>query len=1103
MKALRKDTIREIRKSFSRFLSIVAIVALGISFFSGVRSASPSMIRTADDYFKDQKLMDIHLISTYGFQEEDLQAIAETEGAAAVSAGYTADVIAENGSKRSVIRTYSLPGEGDLNQPLLVEGRMPEKENECVVEVPDVSIPGVENNYEIGKTVKLLPEIGDELLSDTLSVSEFTIVGYVRSPLYISIERGTTTVGSGDIALYMYLKPDVYKAERYTDVWVYSEASAEGAEAFSDTYDQAVSTLKQNLEATGEACLSRNYEEMRREGTQELDKARRELKEAQDTFNREIADAEAEIAANEATLTTGEQELSEGQKTFETEIGNAEATLNAKEAELAQGEASLASGREKYEQGMAAWQQGKADFDRQKEEAQAQIDTGKAALSEMDAGIQTLQQQIDSLTALLPEQPELEAQIAQLETQKKALEDQYAEVSAQLTEAENSLTQGQQTLDASKAELDQTKEVLDKSEQQLAEGRTALSEGWQTLNQQRGEGQRQLEESAAALAEGRQQLEEGKATLEAQKAEGQVQLDDAQKEIDDGQKALDELDFGKWYVQTREDNPGYSSYGEDTKRISNVADIFPVFFLLVAALVSFTTMTRMVEEQRMEIGTLKAMGYSYWAIASKYIIYAALAAFIGCFIGVAVGVNTLPRFIVTAYNLLYQVPGFQLSIPMVPVVVSCSIALFCTVGAAIIIVTTELREEPSELMRPKAPKIGKRIILERIPFLWNRMGFISKVTARNILRYKARFFMTVIGISGCTALILSGFGIHDSIFSIIPKQFNEISVYDSMMALKHEGTADALGATKAAIAADEDVSEVMLGRMLRMDVTKEGGSGSKEAYLIVPESTENFDDYIVLKERTGDQNRIELSEQGAVITEKMSRDLDIQAGDTISLSSDDETYCFTVSDVTENYIENYVYISPSLYEQVTGKAAEYNVVFANLVNTDSEATQAFSERWLDSDTVLSINFTETIRDSSLDSLNSLNLVVVIMLVSAGALAFVVLYNLTNINVSERVREIATIRVLGFYDREVNNYIYRENIVLSLFGMVIGLFLGIGLNNFIITTVETDIVMFGRGIEWTSFLWAGCFTMLFTLIVNFFMAPVIRKVDMVESLKSIE
>lgn len=1082
MKALYKDTYKEIWKSKSRFLSIAIIIALGVCFFSGIKATSPSELTTANTYFKNQDLMDIHLVSTWGFTDADIKALEDTAAVSQVTASYSTDVIVDKGEKRPVFKVMAVPGQGQQNQPLLIEGRMPQTDSECVVEKSKHS-EYTGSNYAIGDVITMPEDQGEgKRLFDTLSHNTYTIVGFVQSPLYVSIERGSTSIGSGDIAMYIMVLPQVFKTERFTDVYIKSQKASQEL-GYSKAYDDAVEALENSLKEVGDQRLKDNYDQIKNDGTLEINKGKRELAEARQTFDTEIAKAQATIADSEAKIADSEAELAKGWEQYRTKMAEGEATLAASKAELESGEEQYAQGLAAFEAGREAYDAGMAQYESLKANEKQLAD----GLTTLDTTLEGLKAQLKTLTPGTPEYIQLESQITALSEQQKTLAAQLADVQKAI-----------KALDAGTVALKQ----LEASRAQLDAGWAAYNQGVAQLEEGRQSGAATLEAGETALAQGKEQLAQGKAELETKRAEGEQQLADAQTKIDDAQKQLDDLTLGKWYVFNRNDNPGYTSYGEDAKRIDNLANVFPLFFLLVAVLVSFTTMTRMVEEQRLEIGTLKGLGYSRSQIAFKYVIYAATAAGIGSVVGAIFGVNVLPRLIVSAYSLLYQVPDLIIDIPWGMVIASILGAIAFTVGAAELVTNMELRHAPAQLMRPKAPRVGKRILLERIKFLWTRMGFISKVTARNIFRYKARFLMTVIGIAGCTALILAGFGLQDSIFSIVPRQFEEISIFDGTLGLKEEGTVADKAAFMDRLKKDANMQDAMLVKVSKMNVEPVGGKYSKGAYVSVPSNPKALGDFVVLRHRQR-QAAVSLPETGAVITEKMAGDLGIKTGDEIRIYADDTEYTTTVSDIVENYIENYVYLSPEAYQKATGKAPAYNAAYFNLKSTQAADEEAFASRWLSGGDVATISNTTNIVKNSNDTMSSLNVVVIVMLVSAGALAFVVLYNLTNINVSERVREIATIRVLGFYDREVDNYIFRENIVLSLIGMIFGLGLGVVLNGYILNTVETDVVMFPRGIDPTSYLYACLFTMGFTLIVNFVMRPVIRRVDMVESLKSIE
>ncbi|WP_187389234.1 ABC transporter permease [Acetobacterium wieringae] len=1155
MKALQKDTLREIKKSRNRFLSIVAIIALGICFFVGVKTTGPSMKHTVSEYYQNQQLMDMRLVSTYGFLPADVEAIKNTPGVATVMPSYSADVIIERGDKRPVIKMMAFQRDQTLNQPVLVAGRLPENAGEILMEQPqeDKGMGVSSHIYQLGEVIKLFPEVGDKALSESIKRDQFTIVGFVRSPQFVSIERGSTSVGRGEVDYYGFIPVENFAFERFTEVYLLSQASVEGVKPYSDEYASAIVSLENKLEALGIEQLEINYSDIMDKAQAELDKGRVKYNDGVAQFNAGIAQGEASLADARNQLVDGEAALSAGWDEYYFTIAQTQAQLDDARNQIVQGEAQLINGAatlkqelaageaqlETLRQGISELKSGIAqmeaqdpsgqlpDLEAQLAELENQITQGESALANLKALQVGVEGQIESLD---PTAPDYQERLAALEAQLAEINSQIAGVEAGLSQAYAGRDQIQQGIDdiyafqaqlnGMRIQLAELEATLPQAEAALAQakidGENQLSAGWTKLADSKKqlnagiaafeagkeEGLGTLIASQAKLEAGWGELADGKAQLVQKRAEGEAELANAANELAKAEAKIGDLEFGKWYLFNRDDNPGYTSYGEDAQRIDNISGVFPLIFLLVAALVSFTTMTRMVEEQRTQIGTLKALGYRHYQIGSKFFIYALLAGSIGSAIGLIIGINTLPYLISSAYGLLYQVPDLVIAPPWLPIIVSCLIAISCTVAAAVIVTHYELKEHPSELMRPKAPKIGKRIFLESIPFIWKRLGFIEKVTARNLLRYKGRFFMTVIGIAGCTALILAGFGLQDAIFSMIPRQFENITVFDGYMALKNEGTLAEKADFKKMLDSDSRFGENMLAHQSKMTIEKAGTESGKAAYLFVPETAAKIDHFIHLQDRSSGE-AINLEAAGAVLSEKVANSLGLKVGDTIRIYNDDESHEVVLGAITENYLENYLYLSPAVYEKAFGKPLMVNMAYVNIPDTNTDLENAIANEWLAKDGVVAVNFTGNIVKSSSDSLSSLSIVVVVMLISAGALAAVVLYNLTNINISERVREIATIRVLGFYDMEVYKYIFRENIVLSAIGIVVGLFLGVLLDGFIINTVETDIAMFAREIEPTSFIYSVVFTMAFTFIVNILMTPLIKRISMVESLKSIE
>lgn len=1150
MKALNKDILREIKGSMSRFLSIMAIIALGICFFTGVKATGPSMEYTSNKYFQDQKLMDIRLVSTYGFTPEDVEVIKEAQGVNRIMPGYSTDAIITQGDKRLTVKLMSTPEKDGLNQPVVIEGRLPENPGEIVMEAPkpsDEEMIKDNANFKIGESIRLSPEVGDKPLSDYLKKDTYTIVGFVRSPLYVSIERGSTSIGGGELNCYGFVSPGDFSYERFTEVYVLSNASAHGMSAYDPLYNDEMKKLETTLDTVGIDRLEVNHNNIMDKATTELNKAKLELSEARETFNNGIREGEEKLEEARSQLLLAEAELSHGRETLGSELSAAKAKLVQGQDQLAQGEAELLEGQKILEseitsayqqlnEGIAQLKAGIAEMERndpsgqlpeleaQLAEISTKVQEAEVGLEELKEGLQAILEQIEALD---PTDPGYEIKKEALEAQKGMVKERIQEVQDALTllyngrdqiqRGINAIYEFQATLGGLRAQLEDLEingreriqqeagagqKKLEVGQGELENSRVLLAEGEVAYEAGKTQGYNQLASGQEEINNGWADYHTGEAELATKRASGEAEITKADQKIKDAEKEISEIDFGKFYVFDRSDNVGYSSYGEDSKRIENISGVFPLFFLLVAALVSFTTMTRMVEEQRTQIGTLKALGYGPIKIVYKYFIYALLAAVLGSGVGALIGLNTLPYLIAGAYGLLYQMPSLAIDIPWVPVIISCIAALLCTVTAALGVSYVELRENPSDLMRPKAPKIGKKIFLERIPFIWKHMGFIEKVTARNLMRYKGRFFMTVIGIAGCTALILAGFGLQDAIFSIIPKQFEELSVYDGMLAFKNEETLEQKTETKEGFNNDKHFKENMFIYQTKLNLEKPGESKTKQAYFVVPESSDELKAFVNLRDRKT-REPIDLEKSGVVLSEKVARDLNLNVGDKIRIFTDDESHEVTLGAITENYLENFIYVSPKVYNEVFKRPLKVNVAYVNMSDPSKETEEAIANDWLENRGVVAINFTGSIVKSSNDSLSSLNIVVIVMLASAAALAIVVLYNLTNINISERVREIATIRVLGFYDSEVYTYIFRENIILSIIGIIGGLGLGILLNNFIINTVETDIVMFGRGIDLSSYLFAVLFTLIFTFLVNICMTPMIKKISMVESLKSIE
>ena len=1317
------DALREISKTRSRFLSLLLLSALAVAFLSGLRTTAPVMERTADGYYDHHNLMDLHVLSTLGLTDDDIEFLAAQEDISAAEGCYTADGILHLESNDLVVKLVSLSEQG-INTPELVEGRLPEADDECLVEPLLLEASGL----SIGDKVSF--DTGDGDYADALAVEEFTIVGTANSPLYLSTDRGTSSLGTGSVNGFALLPKGAFDMETYTDAYL-TVSWAKDLYCYDDAYGDRMDALVEALEPLGDERAALRYDEVIGEANQALSDAQKEFDDAEAEANQELADARQE-------LDDGWAEYYDGLETYETEsadawqqIADAEADLPEAlkeledgEKEYADGVQELADGKAKYWDGLKEWQDGKAEYDQgyqdlldgeaeysenyktlsdaQKEydegwqeyqdglvaledgggqlmaaeaeldaarralesgaaqisAGQAQLEAGRAALSKakedlntqlgtlaqvlpvfspgtaltsaeailspetpwtaadgqaivtllnlaggsgaltgqfqdmVDQGLMT-QEQADGLIAQLdaalaaaaggtdeagapvPPDPEpLKAFFSQSipglfaagEAQMADAEAQLSSASAQLSSGWSQYNEGKKAVDEARAEFEAGVKQSQEAEQTLFEARTELEDGWKQLADGRKElddgwreladaqqeisdgwaeledarqeildGEAELADGRAELDDGWQQyydgvaeLEEAKATLPGElsdakqelddayqklldgeaeyadgKAEAEQKLSDARQELNDARREVAEIEDCQWYILDRDTNVGYVSYQQEAERMGNLASVSPLIFFLVAALVCLTTMTRMVEDQRVEIGGLKALGYSRSAIALKYVGYGFLSSFLGGALGLAVGVTVIPTIIFNAWKVLYTVGDMELFLLPDVALLSVGAAVLCVTGTAFATCFAALAAVPAQLMRPKSPKPGRRVLLERIRPLWKRMSFTWKVTIRNLFRYKKRFWMTVIGIGGCTALIITGFGVRNSLYDVFDKQYDEITPYSAQVSLMDNITDDELTEIAAVLDGCGLVKEWM--PVSSQPVTAESGSRSMDSnvYLFTVSDQEQFSRFVHLRHRL-DGDGVSLSQEGAVITEKLADMLDVGVGDTITLVDGDNRRAeVTITDLTENYVFHYLYITEECYESLFGQASEINSLMVTYTDDTEENSDAVAEQLIPLSGVSSVSRIENTKNTFIEGMKGVDYAVVIITVSAAALAFVVLFNLTNINITERMRELATLKVLGFYTGELNAYIYRENIFLTIFGILLGLVLGKFLHQWLIITVEIDMVMFGRDAGVMSYVYAAVLTALFSFLVNVISRKKLKKIDMVESLKTVD
>ena len=1116
-KATRKDFYMEIRKSLGRFLSILFIVALGVAFFSGIRASEPSMRITGDRYFDQEELMDIQALSTFGITDDDIDAIEAVEGVERVEGAYSADMLCETKKKQYVFHVMSLPE--NMNHVTVSEGRLPKKIGECLVDD--------DMGYKVGDTITLKSGT-DDPISDTLKQEKYKVVGIGNSPCYISFGRGSTTIGSGSVSGFLFVPAKTFALDVFTEAYVQVEG-AENLIAYTEEYDKKIETVLDRIEEiTGERGRIRK-QEIVDDAQAEIDDAKAELEEGKLKAQEELDDAKAQIDDGEAKLTEAKQQIADGK----SQISSAKTTLNSKDDELTEAKTKYSSGLKKWQEGTEAYEAGLAQFEAAKPEALEEIAKGEAGLEayrkqldEAKKGAQGKLKELEGQLAYImslepgPEDEDYEelhqkweeqygASIEQLETgisevnkELETLETQEQDYQSKLTALNNSkaeLAAKEQQLADTKAALDSSKQQLSDAYSQIESGKGQLASGWAQIDEK----EQELASGEAEIAESETTLEDAKVEYEEGKKEAEEEITDGEAKIADAEEELAEIEDPKWYVYDRSNLPEHDGYGENADRMRAIGKVFPVIFFLVAALISLTSMTRMVEEQRTQIGTMKAIGYSKWAIVSKYLSYALLATAGGSIIGVLIGEKVLPFIIIYAYGIMYQhIPEILVPYDWAYAIEASIAAVACTMFATVFSCYRELGEQPAALMRPPAPKIGKRVLLEYVGVIWKRLNFTWKSTIRNLMRYKKRFFMTIFGIGGCMALMLVGYGIRDSVFEIADIQYTEIQTYDGNLILKENLSEDEHQELTDSLEQNQDIARFMDAYMKNLVLTKDGHE--RETYVMVLGQPKDSEKYVHFHDRKT-KEAYELSDDGAIISEKTAKLLNAKVGDTISIKDENEgNKEIVIQNICENYMGHYLYMTPKYYEKVYGEKPEYNTVLFSVQDSYTrQQMEEAGEKILARDEVLSLSYMKDIEKRLNDMLKSLNLVIIVLIVSAGMLAFVVLYNLNTINIAERKRELATLRVLGFYNPEVAAYVYRENILLTLIGTIVGAGLGKILHLFIIETVEVPAAMFGRIINLPSYIYSILFTILFSMIVNGVMYFKLRKIDMVESLKSIE
>ena len=1017
--AMIKNNLREIARTPGRYIAIVCIIALGVGFFSGLTITKQTMLETGNDYVTGSQLYDFKLISTVGFDDDDIAALSAVDSVRAAEGAYGFDFLERAGDAQRVMTALSLTD--SLNALTLEAGRLPENPDECVAD------GRVFSEDSIGQTVMLSSENSEDTLG-SFAYDEYTIVGIASSPEYMQMQRGTSKLGNGKVSGYVYLLPEGFDSQYYTAAYVKLDSDYY---IFSDEYDDNMEAVKPAVTSAAEISVNGRFDRLYNEAADEIASAEQE-------YNDGVADlkqAEADYAEGLAEIEQAEKDYADGM----TELNQAENDYAAAAEELKQGEADC-------------------------DAAEAELNTAQA---ELDSKAGELAQSRSAFEALKLSGMADSATLAAYEVQLAAGEAEIAAAQAQLDGAKQELASSRGEIASGRAELESHKADIESAKTELAEGL------------------KEIEDGKAELADGKKEIDDGWA-----------ELADGEKKIADAKADLAELERPSIYTLTRYENAGYSSYESDSSIVEGIAKVFPIIFFLVAALVCSTTMTKMVDEGRTQIGTLKAMGYGKGAIMGKYIGYSGSAAILGALAGFFSCTKLFPTVIWIAYTMMYD---FTDSLKYVfdggLLVISLGAALLCSVGVTFFSCYGSLEEKPAELIRPKAPKAGKRILLERIPFLWKHFKFLHKVSIRNIFRYKKRLIMMMLGIGGCTALVVVGFGLRDSIQNLVYYQYDEITKYDMSVTLQDPADGDFI--TQFTGDTADYVEKSMLVHESSAEVAV--SNGILPVQLIAADDP-GFTEMIDLHYE--DEPVSYPSDGEAVINRKTAELGGYAVGDTLEIRvGEGENFTVTISGVCESYVSNYVYVTTDTYRDGLGYAPEEKTVYASLTKGKDPHEAAAAVMNLSG--IANVSLSEDMKTHVSDMMKSMNYVIILVIGCAAALAFVVLFNLSNINITERAREIATIKVLGFYPSEVSQYVFRENILLTVLGTIVGLPLGAVLHRFVMGEIKIAMVTFEVRIAPESYIISVILTFVFTILVGIIMKPKLAKISMAESLKSVE
>ena len=1073
-----KDIFREIKISLGRFLSILCIVAIGVAFFAGIKASAPDMKNSADTYFDKYNVQDIQVYSTIGLTKKDEAAIKKIKGVKSVQPNFSMDTLSQIDSTQMVIKVISYGIDQKMNKIRVVEGRMPERENECLVEASSATNK-LYGTFHIGDTIKLQSGT-DEALSKSLKHTKYKIVGTCYNPNYLSYEKGSSNIGSGTVNSFIYIQNTNVLKDYYTEVDVCVKG-AKDLDCYSDEYFDVVDPVLKKIKKISNKQIDARIQSYQSELDEKKQEATDKFKDAENQFNdaqNKIDSGLSEIQSNELKLQNSKDQINQGWNEYYANLQlldniptlqNAIAQIEESEKKLPE----LLSQKEQVENGL------------QQINAEGDLNTKRTLIQNAIDFIDIALKKIENY----PDSSDAETIRIKLNEKKELLQGQLSLIDqaiAKKAELEEILPQIQSGIEQIQAGVAKKAE-LQSQLNQLLNAKNELNNAYVSLIN----GQAQYEDGVSKIEDAKNELNKSIEQLTLSKAEFNIQKHDALRELSDAQLEIDKME-GKWIVLDRNSHYSYRDYGACADRMDGIAKVFPVFFFLVAALVCMTTMTRMVDEQRNEMGTLKALGYSKLQIASKYIIYALIASILGSILGCSLGMYLFPTVIFNAWNTLYNIDQIKFLFQPGLILLASGSVTGITLLATLYSIYSELIEMPSQLMRPKAAKAGKKILLERITFIWKRLSFLQKVTARNIFRYKKRFFMTIIGIAGCSALLVAGFGINDSISDIVNQQYNVIYHYDATVSAKTSEITSQIKFLKG-------VKDVYEEDHLAVTTKIENKDISTTVHII--SNDKKFKDFCTL---FNGNNEFDLDDSSVLISQKMATKLNKKAGDTIKIKdANNKVIKAKIKGVFTNYVGHHIYASESLYKSWNTNAKTTHIYLIKSKKTTKKFERNLGNKIMNIDGVQSVTFYSSLQKNFKDMIKSISYIVVVLVISAACLAFVVLYNLSNVNISERKREIATIKVLGFTRKEVDAYINRETILLTILGSLIGLGIGIGLHHLIMNLAEMDDIMFGRTINSISYVISFVMTIGFNAIINLCMHKKLNNIQMVESLKAVE